>query len=200
MVPRSEMIICLSACSFIGTQKTPSEMTSPYKKRSDTGYYGAGGSLMPLFSCGSQALAPSLLTGDGSHMALWASVLIHVTALALNLAANVVFFTSSHAPGMDNVWIWALFSLIGHILAVVGTLTYTGFIRNALTMPTVLTIGTGLFFGAIVATAKVSYNHSGMPADSAECVLYNLSTIFQVFGMASIMSNAIVAAARAGGI
>ena len=175
-------------------------MTTPYKKGGETGYYGADGGLTPLFSCGSQALAPSLLTGDGSHMALWASVLIHVAALALNLAANIVFFTSSHAPGMDNAWIWALFSLIGHILAVVGTLTFTGFVRNALTMPTVLTLGTGLFFGAIVATAKVSFAHNGMPAESAECVLYNLSTLFQVFGMASIMSNAIVAAARAGGI
>jgi hypothetical protein len=194
------MMICLSVRSFVVTQKTPGEMTTPFKKAADTGYYGADGGIMPLFSCGSQALAPSLLTGDGSHMALWASVLIHVTALALNLAANIVFFTSSHAPGMDLVWTWALFSLIAHILAVVGTLVYTGFVRNALTMPTVLTLGTGLFFGAIVATSKVSFAHSGMPADSTENVLYNLSVIFQVFGMASIMSNAIVAAANAGGI
>lgn len=193
-------MIYLSARSFVVRQKTPGAMTTPYKKGVDTGYYGAGGGIMPLFSCGSQALAPSLLTGDGSHMALWSSVLIHVTALALNLAANIVFFTSSHAPGMDLVWTWALFSLIGHILAVVGTLVYTGFVRNALTMPTVLTIGTGLFSIAIVATAKVSFAHSGMPADSTENVLYNLSVIFQMFGMASIMSNAVVAAARAGGL
>ena len=175
-------------------------MATPYKKSSDTGYYGAEGGIMPLFSCGSQALAPSLLSGDGSHMALWTSVLIHVTALALNLAANCIFFTASRSTGADLIWVWALYSIISHCLAVVGTLVYTGFVRNSLSMPTVLTIGTGLFFGAIVATTKCSYAHSGLPADSTENVLYNLSTVFQVFGMASILSNAVVAAARAGGI
>ena len=175
-------------------------MTTPYKKGADTGSYGAEGGIMPIFSCGSQALAPSLLTGDGSHMALWTSVVIHVAALALNMAANIVFMTASHSTGMDLWWTWAIFSLIAHAIAVLGTLVYTGFVRNALSMPTILTLGTGLFLGAIVATAKISFAHSGMPADSTENVLYNLSAIFQVFGFASIMSNAMVAAAKAGGI
>jgi hypothetical protein len=170
------------------------------KKGADTSYYGTNGGIMPVFSFGAQALAPSLLTGDGSHMGLWTSVVIHVVALALNMSANIVFFTSSHAPGMDLVWTWALFSIIAHTLAVLGTLTYTAFVRNALSMPVTLTIGNGLFFSAIVATAKVSFSHSGFPADSTENVLYNLAALFQVFGMSSIMSNALVAAAKSGGL
>ena len=166
----------------------------------DTGYYGEQGGVMPLFSCGGQALAPSLLTGDGSHMLFWMSVLVHVVALALNITANVVFFTASHSSGMDLLWFWALSSLIGHLMAVVGTLVYTGFVRNALSMPTVLTLGMTLFLGALVATAKVSFAHSGLPADSTENVFYNASAFFQVMGIASIMVNSLVVAARSGGI
>jgi hypothetical protein len=171
-----------------------------FKKQADTGYYGAEGGVMPIFSCGSQPLAPSLLTGDGSHMVFWTSAAIHVVALALNMAANIVFFTASHSENMDLLWTWALFSLIAHAIAVLGTLTYTGFVRNALSMPMVLTLGNGLFFGSIVATAKVSFAHSGMPADSTENVLYNLAILFQVFGMSSIMSNSLVAASKSGGL
>ena len=47
-----------------------------------TGYYGAEGGIMPVFSCGAQPLAPSFLTG-GTHMGLWTAVVIHVAALAL---------------------------------------------------------------------------------------------------------------------
>ena len=61
-----------------------------FKQQSNTGYYGAEGGIMPIFSFGAQPLAPSLLTGDGSHMSFWVSVAIHVAALALNLSANIV--------------------------------------------------------------------------------------------------------------
>ena len=107
---------------------------------------------------------------------------------------------TSTKEALDLVWVWALFSLIAHICAVVGTLVYTGFVRNALTMPTVLTLGIGLFGGAVVATAKCSFMHVGFPADSTENVLYNLSIIFQVFGAASIVGNALVASGKQGGI
>jgi hypothetical protein len=175
-------------------------MANYAKQGPNTGYYGADGGIMPVFSCGAQALAPSLLTGDGSHMSFWVAIVIHVTALTLNLAANVVFFSADHSSGADLLWTWALFSLIAHTVAVLGTLTYTGFIRNALGMPNVLMFGFGLFFGAIVATGKISYAHSGMAADAAENVLYNLSIVFQVFGMSSVLVNAIVASSKSGGL
>jgi len=175
-------------------------MANYAKQGPSTGYYGSDGGIMPVFSCGSQALAPSLLTGDGSHMTFWLAVVIHVTALSLNLAANIVFMTASHNNGMDLLWAWALFSLIAHSVAVLGTLTYTAFVRNALGMPNVLMLGFGLFFGAVVATGKISYAHSGMPADSTENVLYNLSIVFQVFGMSSVLINSIVASSKSGGL
>ena len=67
-------------------------------------------------------------------------------------------------------------------------------------MPNILVVGIGLFFGAIVATGTISYAHASMAANSHENVLYNLSVIFQVFGMASILVNAICAASKSGGI
>jgi hypothetical protein len=175
-------------------------MANYAKQGAATGFYGEQGGIMPVFSCGAQALAPSLLTGDGSHMSFWVAIVVHVAALALNLAANITFFTASHSDGQDLLWTWALFSLIAHTLAVLGTLTYTGFVRNALGMPNVLTFMFGLFFGAIVATGKISYAHSSMPADSTENVLYNLSIVFQVFGMSSVLVNAIVASSKSGGL
>jgi hypothetical protein len=175
-------------------------MANYAKQGSNTGYYGADGGLMPVFSCGAQALAPSLLTGDGSHMTFWTAVVIHVAALALNLSANIVFMMASHSDGADLLWAWALFSLITHTIAVLGTLTYTGFVRNALGMPNLLMLVFGLFFGAIVATGKISYAHSGMAADAAENVLYNLSIVFQVFGLSSVLINAIVASSKSGGL
>ena len=175
-------------------------MANYAKQGPATGYYGAEGGLMPIFSCGAKPLAPSLLTGDGSHMTFWTSIVLHVAALALNLSANIVFFTADHSEGMDLYWTWALFSLIAHAVAVLGTLTYTGFVRGALDMPIVLMFGFGLFFAAIVATGKISFAHSGMPADSIENVLYNLSIVFQTFGMSSVLVNAVVASSKSGGL
>jgi len=171
-----------------------------FKQGADTGYYGVDGGINAVFSCGASALAPSLLTGDGSHLSFWIAIFVHVAALCLNVAANVVFFSASTSAGADLFWIWAVFSLLAHTTAVVGTLVYTGFVRSPLGMPNVLTLGFGLFFGAIVATGKILYAHSTMAANSAENVLYNLSVVFQVFGMSSVLVNAICAAAKSGGI
>ena len=171
-----------------------------FKQGAGTTYYAPDGGIMPVFSCGASALAPSLLTGDGSHMSFWVAFVVHCVALCLNLSANIVFFTADHSSGADLFWVWAMFSLLAHTTAVVGTLVYTGFVRSPFGMPNVLTLGIGLFFGAIVATGKISYAHSGMAANSAENVLYNLSVVFQVFGMSSILVNAICVAAKSGGI
>lgn len=170
------------------------------KSGMNTGYYGAQGGIMPLFSCGAQALAPSLLTGDGSHMGLWTSVVLHVAALAINMSANIVFFTASHSEGADLGWTWALVSLLFHVLAVLATLTYTGFVKNALSMPTTFTFMLGFFSVALVATAKISFLHASFPADSVEVVLYNLSIVFQALGLASIFANAFACAAKSGGL
>jgi len=176
-----------------------SPMTN-YAKQPNTGYYGSEGGIMPVFSCGAQALSPSLLTGDGSHMSFWTAVVIHVAALALNLAANITFFTASRSGESNDLhWTWAIFSLVAHTLAVLGTLTYTGFVRSALGMPNVLVLVIGLFFGAIVATGKISYAQSE-DADAAENVLYNLSIVFQIFGMSSVLVNAIVVSSKSGGL
>lgn len=179
-----------------------SPMTN-YAKQPNTGYYGSEGGIMPVLSCGAQALAPSLLTGDGSHMSFWTAVVIHVAALALNLAANITFLTSSR---IDIHLTWALFSLVAHTLAVLGTLTYTGFVRSAVGMPNVLVLLIGLFFGAIVATGKISYAQSVMEDADADAphaagdLLYNLSIVFQIFGMSSVLVNAIVVSSKSGGL
>lgn len=156
---------------------------------------------MPIFSCGAQALAPSLLTGDGTHMTFWYNVVLHVAAMALNLSANIVYFTSTHTDGADLLFAWALTSTLAHTLAVVGVLAYTGFVKDALGMPNVLTLLLGLFVGALVATGKVAYAHSGsFAADSAENILFNTSLVFQSLGLASILVSAICAASKSGGL
>ena len=66
-----------------------------------TGYYGVEGGIAPLWSCGAQPLAKSFLTGDGSHMNLWTSVVLHVAALAFNMAANIIFFVNSGETAAD---------------------------------------------------------------------------------------------------
>jgi len=170
------------------------------KSGMNTGFYGAQGAIAPLFSCGAQALAPSLLTGDGSHMGLWTSVVLHVAALAINMSANIVFFTASHSEGADLGWTWALVSLLFHVLAVLATLTYTGFVKDALAMPSTLTFMLGFFSIALVATAKISFLHASFPADSVEVVLYNLALTFQALGLSSVLANALACASKAGGI
>lgn len=178
--------------------KDENECIMAYKQGPNTGYYGADGGIMPVFSCGAQALAPSLLTGDGSHMTFWTSIVIHVAALALNLSANIVFFTADHSEGADLVWSWALFGLITEVVAVLGVLTYVGFVKDTLSMPLILTLGFGLFFGSITAMAKISFAHSSFPADSTEVVLYNSAIVMQIMGMASVLVNAICASAKSG--
>jgi hypothetical protein len=69
-----------------------------------TSYYGADGGILPIFSFGSKPLAPSMLTGDGSHMGFWTAVVLHVAALALNITCNIIFFTASHSDGQDLLW------------------------------------------------------------------------------------------------
>jgi len=166
-----------------------------------TGYYGANGGLMPVLSCGAQPLAPSFLTGNGSHMVLWTSVVIHVAALCLTITANALFFAADRSQGADLAWGWALSSIIMHCLGVLGTLVATALVKDVLSAPLVNTLGGGLFLGGFLATAKLSYMHgAATPADSGENVTYNLALFFQAFGIASIVANGFCAASNKGGI
>ena len=166
-----------------------------------TGYYGANGGVMPVFSCGAQPLAPSFLTGNGSHMVLWTSVVIHVAALALTISANALFFAADRSQGKDVAWGWAISSLVMHCLGVIGTIVSTALVKDVLSSPLVNTLGGGLFLGGFLATAKLSYMHYGStPADSGENVTYNLALFFQAFGIASIVANGFCAASNKGGI
>lgn len=148
---------------------------------------------MPIFSCGGSPLAPSFLTGDGKHMTLWASVVLHVIALGLNLAANIAFFVNSGDTASDLLMGWAICSLSMHLIAVVGTLVTTAFVRDVFKQPILNTVGVGLFLGALLATAKVSYTHGLAPPPqsptSVENVNYNLSLFFQGFAIASLFAN-----------
>tara|TARA_B110000858_G_scaffold89560_1_gene103515 strand:+ start:1180 stop:1629 length:450 start_codon:yes stop_codon:yes gene_type:complete len=138
-----------------------------------TGYYGADGGLSPLWSFGRLPLAPSFLTGDGSHAMLWTSVLIHVVALVLNITANASFFVNSHDTAGDLLKGWAYSSIIMHTLSVVGTVVYTGLVRDSWGKPMYSTLGITLFLGGLLSTAKISYTHGlAQPADSVENVNY----------------------------
>ena len=66
-----------------------------------TGYYAADGGILPIFSCGRVKLAPSFLTGTGTHTNLWVSLLVHVAALVTNLAANIAFVSNSYDNSSD---------------------------------------------------------------------------------------------------
>lgn len=168
-------------------------------KGSNTGYYGADGSIMPVYYGGK--LAPSLLTGDGSQMGLWTAVVIHVAALALTITANSLFFAADRSKGADLAWGWAISSLVGHCLAVISVLVATGFIKDCLSMPIINTVIFGLFFGAFTATAKLSYMHgAALAADEPENIVYNLALLFQVLGFGSVLANAFTAASKSGGM
>lgn len=169
--------------------------------KANTGYYGVEGGLSPLFSCGSQPLAPSFLTGNGSHMVLWASVLLHVAALVLNITANSLFFTES-TESTPEIWTgWAVTSIVMHSLAVFGTVTVTGFVKDVFAVPLINMIGMGLFLGSIIATTKMSYTHGlAQVATTGENITYNLSLLFQCFAFGSIIANAITAASRKNGM
>ena len=46
-------------------------------------------------------VTPRVLAGDGSHMGLWCSVVIHVVALALTVSANMIFFFNTGDKASD---------------------------------------------------------------------------------------------------
>jgi hypothetical protein len=166
-----------------------------------TGYYGVDGGIAPLFSCGASPLAPSFLTGNGSHMVLWTSIILHVAALALNLTANIAFFINSGETAADLLFTWGLTSLIMHTLAVLGTVAVTAFVKDVFSTPLINTLGMGLFLGGILATAKISYTHGlSQEATSTENVTYNLSLFFQALAFGSILANAVTAASSKGGL
>lgn len=124
-----------------------------------------GGIITPLLSFGGTPLAPSFLTGNGAHMTLWTSVLLHVIAVAANLTANIAFFIDATKTSTDALMGWAIVSVTAHTLAVVGTVVYTAFVKNTFGWPLLATLGVGLFLSALLATAKISYFHSTAPAE-----------------------------------
>jgi hypothetical protein len=167
----------------------------------NTGYYGADGSIAPVFSFGRVPLAPSFLTGDGSHMGLWVSVVIHVAALTLTITANSLFFANSGSTASHISIGWAVASLTMFSLGVVGTVVSTALVRDVFAMPLLNTLGIGLFFGAVLATAKIAYLHGAtFPSDSGEVVTYNLALFFQAFAVSSIIANSMCAVSKKGGI
>ena len=165
---------------------------------SQTGYYGSDGKIGAVF--GGKQLAPSLLTGNGSYMALWINVVIHVLSLCLTFGADIVFLTSSRADGADLWWWWALVGMIFLFLGITGVLVSTAFVKDSLSMPLMNTLGAGLFLAAFIATAKMSYSQAMLPAESTENVLFNLAILAQGFGIASLFSNALTAASIKGGL
>lgn len=126
-----------------------------------------GGIITPLLSFGRVPLAPSFLTGNGAHMTLWTSVLLHVIAVAANLTANITLFIDSSKTSTDALMGWAIVSLAAHTLAVVGTVVYTAFVKNTFDWPLLATLGIGLFLSALLATAKISYFHSTTGKDGS---------------------------------
>jgi hypothetical protein len=109
--------------------------------------------------------------------------------------------SQSGETAADLLWTWALASVIAHTLAVLGTVTVTAFVKDVFVTPLINTLGMGLFLGAILATAKISYTHgASQAADSTENVTYNLSLAFQAFAFGSILANAVSAASAKGGL
>lgn len=134
-------------------------------------------------------------------MGLWTSVVIHVVALALTITANVLFFVNSGKTAADLLMGWAICSLLFHTLGVAGTVVSTALIKDTFAMPLLNTLGIGLFIGALLATAKISYTHSlSQPSDSGENVTYNLALFFQALGVASLLANGICALSKKGGL
>lgn len=166
-----------------------------------TDYYGKGGSIMPVFSFGRLPLMPSVLTGDGSHMNLWISVVLHVVALALTITANALFFSDANDSTKRLYIGWAIFSMLLFILAVAGTVVSTALIRDSFSMPLLNTFLGGCFLGSLVATIKISYLHGALlSSDSGENITYNLAIAAQVFAIASVISNGACALSKKGGI
>ena len=165
-------------------------------QKMQTSYYGVDGGILPIFSCGRLPLAPSLLTGNGSHLVLWVSVVLHLAALGCTIAANTLFFMESSSATKDLYLGWAISSVTMESLAVLGTVTYTGLVKEPFSMPLTTMAGFGLFLGALIATTKMSYMHGiAMDSDSAENILYNVGLFFQVYALGSIMANGLCAVA-----
>ena len=166
-----------------------------------TGYFASDGSISPVFSFGRVPLVPSVLTGDGSHMNLWVSVLLHVAALVLTITANSIFFAKSGSTASHISIGWGVSSIAMFSLAVVGTVVSTALVRDAFSMPMLNTLIVGLFLGALIATAKIAYlNGVSFPSDSGEVVTFNLALFFQSFAIASIAANGACALSKKGGI
>jgi len=165
-----------------------------------TGLIGEDGAIIaPLFSFGRVSLAPSFLTGDGSHMTLWFSVLLHVIAVGVNLTANIAFFVNSGDTAADILTGWAVVSVTAHTLGVLGTVLYTALVRDTWGKPLFSTLGIGLFLSALLATAKISYTHANAQAGSSvENVNFNLSLYAQAFGLASLIANSLCALSKSG--
>jgi len=82
---------------------------------------------------------------------------------------------------------WAICSLSMHLIAVIGTLVTTAFIRDVFKQPIINTVGIGLFLGALLATAKVSYTHGlSQPATSVENVNYVCTQCSNAHGLTGL--------------
>ena len=158
-----------------------------------TGYYASDGSIAPVFSCGRVRLAPSFLSGNGSHLSLWTAVLIHVAALITNMTANIAFIVNSYSNSGDILKGWAFVSLIFHTLAVLTVLITTALFKNVVDKVLVNTAIFGLFMAAILATVLASYAHAAQPANNVENVSYNFSMLLQALGISSVLANAFAA-------
>jgi hypothetical protein len=81
-----------------------------------------------------------------------------------------------------------------HTVAVLGTVLSTAFVKDVFSTPLVNTLGFALFMGGLMATLKASYAHGvAQPANNVENINFNLSLLFQAFGVASLLSNALCA-------
>ena len=169
------------------------------KSGQSTGYYGADGGLAPLFSFGGQPLAKSFLTGSGSHLVLWTSVLIHLAALGLTIAANVLFLTEVTDATKELYTGWSICSLSFFSIGVLGTVVATGLIKDVFSYPLLNTAGMGFFLGGFMATAKIGYLHGvSFKTDEPEVVLFNLALFFQAFAISSLLANALTAVSDKG--
>ena len=130
---------------------------------------------------------------------MWTSIVVHVASLALTVTANALFFHNSGDNARDLYVGWAACSLAFLAIGVLGTVITTAFVRDVFSMPLVNTFGTGLFLGALLATAKIAYLHGvSFPTDSGEVICYNLALFFQSFGLASLISNSLCALSNKG--
>lgn len=165
-----------------------------------TSYFGKDGSIAPILSLGRVPLAPSMLTGDGSHANLWTSVVLHVAALVLTITANSIFIgdggLTKHHQGT-----WALTSTVMFTLAVLGTIASTAFIRDVFAVPMINTLIFGLFLVSFASTATLYEARTVTDGGSdGELVSYLLAMVAQAFALSSILANSACALSNKGGI